>query len=109
MSSRTKDGSVFGTGGLPFIIGATIAFGGGIALYYRSCLKQALIALEKYPSLMLLHLDSNYPTKRWSMSGVRALLDGRDNGWVHRSMLVTSWQSAGPALDVSRLSRNRTS
>ena len=108
MSARTKDGSFFGTGGLPFIIGATIAFGGGIALYYLSCLKQALIALEKYQSLMLLYLDSNYPIKSWSMSGVRALLDMRDNGWVQRSMLVTSWQSAGPALDVSRLS-NRTS
>ena len=77
MSSRTKDESVFGTGGLPFIIGATVAFGGGIALYYRSCLKQALIALEKYPSLMLLHLDSNYPTKRWSMSSF-----GREGQWM---------------------------
>ncbi|KAM0799577.1 hypothetical protein BDR22DRAFT_304780 [Usnea florida] len=109
MSSRTENGSIFGTRGLPYIICATIAFGGGIALYYRSCLKQALIALEKYPSLMLLHLDCNYPTKRWSMSGVRALLDRMDNGWVHRSMLVTCWQSAGPALDVSRLSRKSTS
>lgn len=33
------------------------------------------------------------------MSGAKALLDERNDGWIHRSMLVTSWQSAGPALD----------
>ena len=43
------------------------------------------------------------------MSGARALLDGRDNEWLHSSMLVTSWQSAGQALDVSRSSRKRAS
>ena len=39
------------------------------------------------------------------MGGVRALLDGRDNEWTRKSMLVTAWQCAGPALDVSSLSR----
>ena len=72
-----------------------------MALYYRSCLNQALLALSKYPHLMLLHLDGNYPTRTWEMGGVRTILDGRDNGWVGKSMLVTAWQSAGPALDVS--------
>ncbi len=101
ISSCADSHSVFGTGGLPFIVGATLAFGGGIALYYRSCLNQALLALENYPHLMLLHLDGNYPTQRWDMTRARALLDGKDNGWIGKSMLVTSWQSAGPALDVS--------
>ena len=36
------------------------------------------------------------------MGRVTALLDGTDSGWVQKSMLVTAWQSAGPALDVSR-------
>ena len=39
------------------------------------------------------------------MGCARALLDRTDNGWVRMSMLVTSWQSAGPALDVSNLGR----
>ena len=70
-------------------------------MYYRSCLGQAILALEKNPQLLLLHLDANYPTHRWDMGRVMAFLDGKESGWVHKSMLVTAWQSAGPALDVS--------
>ena len=70
-------------------------------MYYRSCLSQALLALEKYPRLLLLHLDANYPTQRWDMHRATALLDGRDGGWVRKSMLVVAWQTAGPALEVS--------
>ena len=83
------------------MIGATLAFGSGIAMYYRSCLGQALLALERYPNLLLLHLDANYPTQRWNMSRVTALLDERESGWIQNSMLVTAWQSAGLALDVN--------
>lgn len=32
---------------------------------------------------------------------MRALLDGRENGWAERNMIITAWQSAGPARDVS--------
>lgn len=39
------------------------------------------------------------------MGRVRALLDGRDHGWIRKSMLVTAWQSARPGLDVSSLDR----
>ena len=70
-------------------------------MYYRSCLGRALVALENYPRLLLLHLDANYPTHRWNMGRVTDLLDGRNSGWVQKSMLVTAWQSAAPALDVS--------
>lgn len=100
----SKSRRVFGTGTLPFIIGAALAFGGGLAMYYRSCLGQALLALENYPHLLLLHLDANYPTHKWDMGRVTALLDESNSGWVQKSMLVTAWQSAGPALDVSILS-----
>ena len=60
-----------------------------------------MLALERYPHLLLLHLDANYPTYRWDIGRVMALADGRESGWVRKSMLVTAWQSAGPALDVS--------
>ena len=73
-------------------------------MYYRSCIGQALLALENYPHLLLLHLDANYPTEKWNMGQVTALLNGSNSGWAQKSMLVTAWQSAGPALDVSTLS-----
>ena len=59
-----------------------------------------MVAVERYPQLMLLHLDGNYPTQRWNMSRMRALSSGENRGWIGRSMLVTAWQSAGTALDV---------
>lgn len=85
------------TRALPFLVGAAIIFSGGIALYYRSCLSQARLALEKLST-------SHAAACRWQSSntdvgGVRALLDGRDNEWTRKSMLVTAWQCAGPALD----------
>lgn len=57
ISSRTKSHSFFGTKGIPFIVSAALALGGGKAVYYGLCLNQALLALDNYPSLMLLHLD----------------------------------------------------
>ena len=71
--------------------------------YYRSCLAQAFLALERHPRLLLLHLDLNYPVYRWNQKRVRAILEGTDRGWVEEGMLISSWQTAGPALDVSIL------
>ncbi len=72
---------------------------------YRLCLAQTFLALEKYPHLQLLHLDLNYSTYRWNIGRVGALLDGRQRGWVSESMLISAWQTAGLALDVSFLAR----
>lgn len=51
-------------------------------MYYCSCLGQALLALENYPHLLLLHLDANYPTHKWYMGRVTVLLDESNSGWV---------------------------
>ena len=71
--------------------------------YYRSCLAQAFLALERHPRLLLLHLDLNYPVYRWDRKRVGTILEGRERGWVEEGMLISSWQTAGPALDVSTL------
>ena len=71
--------------------------------YYRSCLAQAFLALEKHPRLLLLHLDLNYPVYRWSQKRIGTILEGRERGWVEEGMLISSWQTAGPALDVNSL------
>ena len=94
---------VFGTGALPFIFGASICFAGGMMAYYRSCLAQAFLALEKHPRLLLLHLDLNYPVYRWNQKRIGTILEGRERGWVEDGMLISSWQTAGAALDVSVL------
>lgn len=94
---------VFGTGALPFIFGASVCFAGGMMAYYRSCLAQAFLALEKHPRLLLLHLDLNYPVYRWNQKRIGTILEGRERGWVEEGMLISSWQTAGPALDVNIL------
>ena len=96
----------FGTGALPFMLGASICFTGGMIGYYRSCLLSALIALERHPTLLLLHLDANYPTARWTRGKAEAMLKGERN-WVCDGMLVSAWQTAGTALDVSSMSVGR--
>lgn len=93
----------FGTGALPFMLGASICFTGGMIGYYRSCLSLALIALERHPTLLLLHLDANYPTARWTRGNAEAMLKG-ERDWVRDGMLVSAWQTAGAALDVSSMS-----
>ena len=58
-----------------------------------------MIAVERYPSLMLLHLDANYPHFKWSAGKMKGLVSG-EGGWTASSMLVAAWQPAGGALDV---------
>ena len=65
VSSRAKTNRVFGTGGIPFNVGAAFTLGGAGATYYHSCNGQALVALEKYTHLLLLYWDANLPTQRW--------------------------------------------
>ena len=92
---------VFGTGTLPFLIGASLSFPLGLMVYYRSCMTRALQALEDYPSLMLLHLKSSHPKNRWDPARVNAVVQGSESGWVNRGMVITAWLNAGAALDVS--------
>lgn len=64
--------------------------------HYAQSLAHAIVGLEEFPGLMLLHLQSNYPRYRWR----REMLDRAKEGWLRRSMLVTAWQSAGSAVEV---------
>lgn len=55
---------VFRSGSLPFIIGAGKGFTVGLWKHYIHSLTQAIVGLEDFSSLMLLHLDANYPNYR---------------------------------------------
>ena len=91
--------SLFGTGALPFIIGATVGFAGGLWKYYYHSLAIALVAIEELPSLILLHLDTTFPLYRWRRKGLVMLTDEKRT-WVEDSMLITAFQSAGAAAEV---------
>ena len=71
--------------------------------YYKSALSQTFIALERHPALLLLYLDLNYSAVRWNRGRVEAMLDGYGRRCLDDSILISAWQTAGPALDVSGL------
>lgn len=89
----------FGTASLTFMVFSCIGFVYGSVGFYRNAITRSLIALERNPRLMQLHLDANYPSRGF-LRGVPSSEEiGRS--WVLQSMLVVSWLSAQPALGVS--------
>ena len=95
--------AIFGTASLPFLVFACAGFVFGTIGFYRNCLARSLIALERAPGLMQLHLDANYPDKgflRYSAHQLRRETFSRS--WILQSMVISSWLTAQPALDVRR-------
>lgn len=97
-------GMALGVGSIPFIIGASVGFQGGLWLHYNHSLLQAMVALDDFPGLLLLHLDANFPLYRWRKRKWSGGFDGTRLGWLEKSMLVTAWQSAGAAVELGGLS-----
>ena len=81
---------VFGTGALPFALGACVGFTGVVLAQYRRGLESAMIALREHRALMLLHLRYNYPLQRWSETKARQA--------VRRERNLGGWEYAGREL-----------
>ncbi|KAH7185156.1 uncharacterized protein B0J16DRAFT_340961 [Fusarium flagelliforme] len=100
VASGMAGSMIYGTAGIPFILGSSIGFAIGSYRWYRVATHEALLQLERYPALLRLHICSNFP---W-------IPDLQDKGhdwyttdtfrrsWVMRSMLVVGWLSAEPSL-----------
>jgi hypothetical protein len=102
-SGALISGIIFGTAALPFVISASIGFAVGSIGFYREALMKSLIAVRRYPWILRLHLERQFPRKRfdlWSVERMRG--EEFERSWVLSNMLVASWLSAGPALEVSR-------
>ena len=74
--------------------------------YYRTSVAQAIYATRQFPRLVQLHLDLNYPTRHlpWRQGGPVFPIR-RNHGWVMDSMLLTSYLTAGPALEKIHMQR----
>ncbi|KAF9876589.1 hypothetical protein CkaCkLH20_05997 [Colletotrichum karsti] len=96
--------SIWGTAGLPFIIGSSIGFVLGSTKWYFAAEQEALLQLDKYPSILRLHLVSNFPWKpelgRRSIEWFTATRFSAN--WQMKSMLIAAWLTAQPALDEIR-------
>lgn len=95
----------YGTAALPFLLSSCLGFGLGAYGFYKDALAKACIAVERYPSLLRLHMHANFPGERfdrWDVAMLQSVF--RREGaprWQLRSMLLASWMTATPALDVS--------
>lgn len=85
------------------MISATFGFVIGVVGFYKDCMSKALLNVQLYPRLLQLHMDANFPSRRFRemrANEFRTMQFSRN--WTLRSMLLVSWLTAQPALDVSR-------
>ena len=92
----------FGTAGLPFIVASTLGFALSSFRWYYNSVGNALLSLDAHPAILRLHLDANYPHKRFGRWGLDRMRSGVfKQSWILKNMLVVAWLTAQPALDVS--------
>ena len=95
---------VWGTAALPFIAGSCAGFILGTTSWYYDALSKALLTVDRYPSMLRLHLDANFPTKFFRREPLGLFRSERfKSSQILQSMLVVAWLTAQPALDVSTL------
>jgi hypothetical protein len=100
---------LYGVANIPFIASASLGFVLGTFRWYYTSLRQALIAMDAYPVLLRLHLDANYPQKRFRTRGLGAFRSDRfKRSLVLRQMLVVAWLAAQPALEEVRSNEEKT-
>jgi len=96
--------SLLGTGALPFLICSCAGFIFGAIGFYRSTMAHSLAMLERYPRLIQLHLDANFPSRgfmRWRREDLRPEMFR--GSWRMQSLLMTALLTAQPAIDVSAI------
>lgn len=98
---------VYGTAALPFLVCSSMGFWIGAYGFYRDALSKACLAAQRYPLLLRLHMHANFPSQRFDMWDIAmmqtAFQQERSPRWQLQSMLLASWMTATPALDVSGL------
>jgi hypothetical protein len=92
---------IWGTASLPFIFGSCLGFTLGSIRWYILTTEEALLNLHLYPALLRLHLRANYPReerfRKWDITEFRPQVFRQS--WALKSMLVSSFLTAQPALD----------
>ncbi|KAF2227348.1 hypothetical protein BDZ85DRAFT_2325 [Elsinoe ampelina] len=95
--------SFYDTAALPFMVSSIIGFGVGCVNYYRASLARAMIDLDRYPTLLRLSLDSEFPTQRFDLRPQGYFTSRNfDRTWQDRSRLLVGWLSAGDNIAAIR-------
>ncbi|KIV94874.1 hypothetical protein PV10_02595 [Exophiala mesophila] len=94
---------IWDTATIPFILSACSGFVLGTLGFYRDAVRKSLAALDRYPRLLRMHLDANFPHRdfhTWTIDRFRSQVFR--GSWVLQSMLIASWLTATEALDQIR-------
>ncbi|KAF5603145.1 uncharacterized protein FSUBG_7368 [Fusarium subglutinans] len=100
VSSGMAGSMIWGTAGLPFIIGSSLGFAFGSYRWYEVATREAMVQLELYPALLQMHITSNFPWVPDLHSRKRNWYTAETfrRSWVMKSMLVVGWLSAESSL-----------
>lgn len=102
LAGSTITAIFYRTAAILFVISSCIGFIIGVVGFYKDSMAKAMLSLDLYPRLLQLHLESNFPWKgfrSWPLQDFRSVLFSRS--WTLKSMLLVSWLTAQPAMDVS--------
>ncbi|KAI1022136.1 hypothetical protein LB504_007317 [Fusarium proliferatum] len=100
VSSGMVGSMIWGTAGVPFLIGSSLGFAFGSYRWYEVATREAMVQLELYPALLQLHITSNFPWVPELHSRKRDWYTAETfrRSWVMKSMLVVGWLSAESSL-----------
>ncbi|KAK2926067.1 OST-HTH/LOTUS domain [Fusarium oxysporum f. sp. vasinfectum] len=100
VSSGMVGSMIWGTAGLPFLIGSSLGFAFGSYRWYEVATREAMVQLDLYPALLQLHITSNFPWVPDLHSRKRDWYTAETfrRSWVMKSMLVVGWLSAESSL-----------
>lgn len=104
MAGASIGAVIWDTATIPFMVASCSGFILGAVGFYRDAVRKSLRSLDRYPRLLRLHLDANFPHRgfdTWSAENLTSSVFRQS--WVLRSMLVASWLTAGRAMDVRTL------
>ncbi|EXJ95112.1 hypothetical protein A1O1_00231, partial [Capronia coronata CBS 617.96] len=100
MAGASIGAVIWETATIPFVTAACSGFVLGAVGFYRDAVRKSLRSLDRYPRLLRLHLDANFPHRGFETWPVDRLSSNIfRQSWVLRSMLVASWLTATRSLD----------
>ena len=102
----------FHLGAPGFAFGSCFGFCLGTLYYWKHTMSESVAAYRHFPTLMLLHLRRNFPTFGFENYRVEAggergrreleRFDRRfEREWSVRCLMMSAYQTAGPAIEVS--------
>jgi hypothetical protein len=101
MTGASIGAAFFDTATIPFVLSSCAGFIFGAWGFYRDAVRKSQRALDRFPKLLQLHLDANFPHRgfdRWGRAQLRS--DIFKKNWVMQSMLIASWMTANRAIEV---------